>query len=901
MIKQIQLRGISRVPSDRMNEDGGLAESANMMIDHREQAPMPAPVDVTEEIGLPDVYAGYEEGLYFFVHRTSAYTNYFVRLSKDDRSYISACVKQGETYKLLDYMFDIDVLEKILSTVAIGNTVIIVTDKDSYYLLFKDGAYKTIGNGLPEVDVQFTTTAKEAPLARSGSTKLFMAYEKGNKRFLNYYNNVLAGSYDVTNTGNALTAEHIKQNIATLEGALWDGYNNYQYELKTLNKKFTAPVFVRYALRLYDDSYIMQSVPVLLGAGVNSTMNLGLLLTYNDGDTDENNEKTLCVFYYAPADTYTATAKLLTSVDVEQWKDVIKGIDIFLSKDLNNPPMASKIKRFTEITSLGETSCTCKVEFDYEGKTLEDLMTEKSEFYKVASYDIEDLAELSVGVTLEPKSQDMLSVETRLKDDENSHYRYTAASRAMEYAERLVLAGVTAHIPESYPHFPATRIGTDGKEKRYTVIWYTNEEGGFKCARAQEIEIPENTDVYAYLSYPSAKCYKAEIISMATPVYWSFTMKEHPLLNTSYYFGGLDAVLLDNTKSRSIRRVVDEPNADAIARFIRKRLEASASTFTDKTKLLMSESANPFLFVNEGRLTFAGDVLDVASATINLEHLQSYAFYVFTSIGIYLAKTNGVGIPIETPLVSRDIVVSGSNVTTTQQAVVYFTERGINIISGSQVQNISDAMMGKKEIVTREVRTMLENHECFWVLNAVSGPIQFAAWLRNSKCLYDYAGARLIFFMPNFTHMMVYDLAMQTWHTMATGLKVQGVVASFPEALVSVYEGTGDICKLYSLSLPPVGERTALPQVIYTRAFDLGETDVRKVIKDIRLRGDFDKAHARYILLGSMDGREWKVLSSLRGGSWKMFRMVILGTLTADERLSWIDIDYETRFANRLR
>ena len=896
MIKKIQLRGISRVPSDRMNEDGGLAESANMMIDHREQAPMPAPVDVTDEIGLPDVYAGYEEGLYFFVHRTSAYTNYFVRLSKDDRSYISACVKQGETYQLLDPMFDIDVLEKILSTVAIGNTVIIVTDKDSYYLLFKDGAYKTIGKGLPEVDVQFTTIGDDQPLApKKDSMNLFKAYEDYAK-FFQLYNQVLAGTYNVSSSDDAENANKIKQDIATLEGKLLDAFNNYQYELKTLSKKFTAPVFARYALRLYNDSYVMQSVPVLLGAGVDNTMSIRLDLQYLLAT-----DITVCQTSCTPTNVYTATAKLLTQVDVEQWKDIIKGVDIFISKDLNNPPMASKIKKFVEEETYGSTA-KFSVEFDYEGKTLEDLMTEKSEFYKIASYDIEDLAELSASVTLEPKSQDMLSVETRLKDDENSHYRYTTASRAMEYAERLVLAGVTAHIPESYPHFPATRIGTDGTEKRYTVIWYTNEEGGFKCARAQEIEIPENTDVYAYLSYPSAKCYKAEIISMTAPVYWSFTMKEHPLLNTSYYFGGLDAVLLEDTKGRSIRKMVDEPNADAIARFIRERLEASASTFTDKTKLLMSDSANPFLFVNEGRLTFAGDVLDVASATINLEHLQSYAFYVFTSIGIYLAKTNGVGIPIETPLVSRDIVIPGSNVTTTQQAVVYFTERGINIISGSQVLNISDAMIGKVDLIPNAVVNMLSGHACHDVAEySRAFTTDFMSWIKDSKCVYDYAGSRLLFFNTLYQNVLVYDLAMQTWHNLIMAHDVQSVADSFPDVLVNMWDNTDETYKLFSFSMPPVGERTALPQVIYTRAFDLGETDVRKVIKDIRLRGDFDKAHARYILLGSMDGRDWKVLSSLRGSSWKMFRMVILGTLTADERLSWIDIDYETRFANRLR
>ena len=53
MIKQIQLRGISRTPSDRMSEDGGLSESLNMYLDTAESAPAFVPKDVTEKQGLP--------------------------------------------------------------------------------------------------------------------------------------------------------------------------------------------------------------------------------------------------------------------------------------------------------------------------------------------------------------------------------------------------------------------------------------------------------------------------------------------------------------------------------------------------------------------------------------------------------------------------------------------------------------------------------------------------------------------------------------------------------------------------------------------------------------------------------------------------------------------------------
>jgi len=57
----------------------------------------------------------------------------------------------------------------------------------------------------------------------------------------------------------------------------------------------------------------------------------------------------------------------------------------------------------------------------------------------------------------------------------------------------------------------------------------------------------------------------------------------------------------------------------------------------------------------------------------------------------------------------------------------------------------------------------------------------------------------------------------------------------------------------------------------------------------------------RYILLGSMDNEHWGVLPSLRGGSYKWFKLVLLTNLSPTERISWIDVDYDTRMTNRFR
>ena len=70
----------------------------------------------------------------------------------------------------------------------------------------------------------------------------------------------------------------------------------------------------------------------------------------------------------------------------------------------------------------------------------------------------------------------------------------------------------------------------------------------------------------------------------------------------------------------------------------------------------------------------------------------------------------------------------------------------------------------------------------------------------------------------------------------------------------------------------------------------------------MRIRGEFPMgSSAQYVLMGSMDGRYFKQLTSLRNGSWKFYKIALLLKLRPSARVSWIDIEYDERFRNKLR
>ena len=153
MIKQIQLRGISRDPSDRSNSDGGCAESLNVQLNNNELAPCPTPVDVSSTLGVPSSLK------VLYIHKQNSYTNYVG--SKDS----NLCAKIAGT----ENPVVIHALEGGADPVgitSIGNMLVWNTNYQNapvtHYAIFRDSAYTYLGTSVPEPTVTFTTTAGTA-------------------------------------------------------------------------------------------------------------------------------------------------------------------------------------------------------------------------------------------------------------------------------------------------------------------------------------------------------------------------------------------------------------------------------------------------------------------------------------------------------------------------------------------------------------------------------------------------------------------------------------------------------------------------------------------------------------------------------------------------------------------
>jgi hypothetical protein len=394
-------------------------------------------------------------------------------------------------------------------------------------------------------------------------------------------------------------------------------------------------------------------------------------------------------------------------------------------------------------------------------------------------------------------------------------------------------------------------------------------------------------DVQAFYGLPAAiEAGTVTAVGGAT-----LSMTPHPNLDCSYWYGDITREMVSYCSQ----------NASYVA--------GEESYIDDKpNKVYMSEMDNPFVFPVSSRYTLNSRVLGCAIATAALSEGQfgQFPVYVFTEDGIWAMESAADGTIVSTKPMSREVCSNPDSITSIDNAVVFMTEKSVMLVSGSQITDLSPFMNGRHYAMAADSREadLIGGGDWAEYLPTLLDTTHFMAFMGDAVPAYDYKGGRLLFVNESKSYQYVYMLKTNTWHKLyvdgyGAGLNLSRVMNAYPDTYVNAVSGDRYVWDLSSRL--DVTSSTSIQGVIFTRPFDLGSPDVRKSINDIRIRGYFNRKDARYILLGSMDGIHWGVLPSLRGGSYKWFRLIILTSLSPTERISWIDIDYDTRLGNRLR
>ena len=1027
-IKAIQLRGISRTPSDRMTQDGGLAESLNLFVDDSETATMPTPEDVTEtaEDGYghklfpsdtTTVPENPEQWEAVFIHKSPYFTRAIVKYEgehHEEETYVAGmpvntiydefgddeeeAQEEPTIVTKLGWVNDGVVVElmeiadgdEFVKCSAFGNTLGVVTEKTIFWFVVKGGNYIALGNLLPfpkftlaSKKTTDTSGVEEICQFREPITEPDYYISEGSTTFKSILQNARPLS-EIVDYSTPLNNRNFFTQVKN--------YIKNKASSKASSGEFVYQRFAILAVELSDGTSLISS-PILLGVGFPVLLNyafvgsISLIEWSNQGEgilhVDDLKSKHIVEGVLKGA--YKPWIKLEEDKDFfDNWGDIVKKVKLYMSTNIHPAEdiMYAKIPSFDieyesganltinrnhiDLSSYPECAGNTAINLEFKRNEEVELLS-KSQFYLVASFDLEnaeDVKQLFAGKLLDLSStkttgnttvsvmtDELLIAQPALDFSKSDMKHYGVYFRnGQSYNNSLIITGISDMVAIDLPCLTTTRyyggskdgINIDGitfhiqeASGKWHAVEATFNGNVDPCAQKTTIDGQQyNNMQYGFVICPDARCKYAIVSFYNTPLDEHSTLrldfKDHPNLDCSYWYGGAEK------KINSFETTMEEYVAGN-----------RSETIVVPNKIYASELDNPFFFPIDSRYTFTGKVLGVAIATTALSTGQfgQYPLYVFTDDGIWLLETGSDGSFVTSKPGPREVCINPDSITPIDNAVVFVTEKAVMMISGSQVTNISPNMNGQHFHLNPESAEaqLIAGSDWAEILDGIEDDTHFMAFMREAFIVYDYAGERLVFFKEDEVYQYVYYLRSATWHKMARPIAIPAVsgetqvetdetdetdetvetpggqdsseaqpesqeetlsyrypLSDYPYSYVNVVgENSTRILKISTRK--DVTSSARVPGVIITRPIELGLADVRKVIKDIRIRGVYDKNYVKYILLGSFDGLSWTVLRSLRGGSYKLFRMIILTNLAPNERISWIDIDYDERYNDKLR
>lgn len=1009
MNQEIKYSGFSVAPSDYECADGALAASINLIPEEGALKPILSPsTKFTLDKGRKVVYIHKGNGYinYITTHEANGYTIFSYHKSRD--AFLS--LLQDET------MVDIN---------AIGNMLIVSTNKHLHYCYFKNNRYINLGTELPKVDIKFALSAK--PVSYNHVTNVsYNDYSSAEASWTDYTNKSFTYSnekdlkiFDISfsqdlksgheykikvggsgfNTltlfaQNNTTNEYeaicvVRRNretiikfpdthkssfrirlydsnletptkasgtIEILEGfekkftgkviayndsnytAIAAVINKFVAEQATNKDKFIYPFFIRYALRLSDGSHARISEPILM------IPNSGYapFISFNYGDNK----------LYLYAFIADLQCLFLNSIE-EKWKDFISGVDVFVSeqvypynqganfdasKNLFSYALIRKENNINQVkgTNYGYVDLPDEYYNHYYGRAKLDLyevakdvfnfsdfnvrenwqiikiapventkekLENVSQFYLAHSFNFDEIKkgvddtgfENYTTIKLKEGTLSSLVVRQSLSDDQLSNCTFLNA-HLTTYNQRLHLFDY--NLQHAKPTIPSRQNGQiyryDSYGELYKLQVFIRTAQGERIVEcdADEGDYNYSTDT-TWFFYPHNGAYRAVLYFKGTDNKTdiaTLNLKQHPILNGAYWM----ADTIDG--SMVITSVVDSDNAacaqvDDISHY--------------PNAVLQSNVATPFLFPSS-LMTSLGvqkiKALSSAAKALSQGQFGQFPLYAFTSEGVWALEVSTTGTYTARQPITRDVCINNNAVTQLDSAVIFPTDRGIMLLSGSQAQCISEAINSEYPFDVRKLPAFEKLHN---MLNHKPSTdkclptLPFSEFLKQCQMLYDYVHQRIIVYAPNITYAYVLSLKTKQWGMMFSNITSH--INSYPEALA-----IDDNNNVLNFS---VQNAEAFKCLYVTRPLKLEAANVLKTIDTLIQRGMFSKGNVSTVLYGSRDLQNWYLvwsskdhyLKGFRGSPYKFFRIAGVATLSPDENIFGASVSFAPRQNNKIR
>lgn len=930
MIKEIHYTGYNTVPSDYECPDGQLAASMNLIAEDGHLRPVFQPTSLAE---LPEGYS------VVYIHKTSAFTHYILRnesinahnlywiyaslITDSDEKPVSSetivqDISQQSNHRLIHgFGNDTDIYE----VNGIGNTLVVLTSDGMHYALWKSETegYLYLGTHLPELPISF---GLQGEVVRSDT-------------------------FDVK-TGST-TMELDEEHQISVTSQVLAKVNKFIEDEATGSGKFLFPFLVRYAYRLYDETLIMHSSPVLMLTATNTAPAV-IVDSYLNVPITLQDCRVVGVCH--ELDYAVLNQSFITAL--RDWKDIVKSVDVFISRPIYTYDQNGKITDLGLIVNGDKTGhdidsgSLCKhvnqhadlattdypLTYQYrdldslyaftftpdslreqlkgliipgrsEWKIKEDIRT-VSQFYLLRSIRLEDLSTDRTVLHIEDDYLQSLVTREVMTDDYDSHD--TIIPRySFGYNSRLNIADITKRLHDTYT---GALLCFSNDYVDYNSVSYPHKQN---CTYDVYIKIRQDGkeivvsggSYYAfayntpllYLYYPNANAYEAVVVchdpNSNTSTRKSFPLERHSMLNGAFFFAGWYNAL----------PMIDGDEHPVVS-------VGEGRTVAVPNKIYTSDVNNPFHFSVSGINTVGtGIIIGMSAAVKAMSQGQfgQFPLYAFTTEGVFALDVSQTGTYSAVHPVSRDVCISPESITQIDSSVLFATSRGIMQVSGSQTQCITDDIFSEAPFNVLDLPGIDQLHAKLGHSVDTCLPIQpFLGFLADCQMVYDYVHQRIFVYnptmengAPKYTYAYVYSLKSRQWGMMYSC--IASSVNSFPDAMCMTFDNR-------LVSFCGTDEETSKGLYI-TRPLKFEAADVLKTVSALIQRGTFRRGDVGTVLYGSRDLYTWRIvwtskdhnLRRLRGTPYKYFRIAGLTALTEGKSVFGASVEVDPRQTDILR
>jgi hypothetical protein len=444
--------------------------------------------------------------------------------------------------------------------------------------------------------------------------------------------------------------------------------------------------------------------------------------------------------------------------------------------------------------------------------------------------------------------------------DQTYGYNETANVTTYDVIYRTATTGITVLIPSI--------VGYNDSRAYRMIVSYTN--GGTDC---KLIDVP---------------------------------LKKHASLNFAYWhsekFSSNELSLTDNYKEQVTQ----------LSYLTSITLPSVIQTPFDPNRLQVSEIQNPLIYPAKNSYQIGtGEIIAVCSGSEPLSTGQfgQFPLQVFTTKGIW-AMEIGLGDVLYTNIlpVNGEVAQNAKNIVSVGSGVVYSNLRGLFVVSGRQVAQLSEIIEGLPVNIENkaEITTLLTDTKFTPSLNGSVSNVDFLDYLTGSSIGYDQVNSELVVSNPSKGYSYIFSFESKSWFKVSKSYSL--LINNWP----SLYGISGD--SVYNLSEETTG---LIDVLLITCAQSLESPDLFKKIDRSVLRSMVTSGankYSGYYIFASDDLLTWQFLTGSQKtgtvkdflcqrshGSAKYYIFVFNGRVSVDMEIKEIDLVYMNRWNNKLR